>query len=245
MKVYIADNYEELSEMSASILIEEMKKKKDIIMGFATGSTPIGTYKNLIKACEAKEISFEDVTSFNLDEYIGLSQDHEQSYYYFMHDELFNHIDIKEEHVNMPNGDLTNIEENIKDYQAKLDSHEIDIQILGIGGNGHIAFNEPGTSFESTTHIVELDEKTKEDNKRFFNSIEEVPSKAITMGIKDIMAAKKLLVLANGQNKAQAVKELLEGEKTESFPASILLDHEDVILIVDQDAASLIVDIEE
>ncbi|MDH6603326.1 glucosamine-6-phosphate deaminase [Bacilli bacterium PM5-9] len=240
MKVFVAENYDELSETSASIIIEDMKAKSNITLGFATGSTPIGTYQNLIAAYNAKEISFKDVLSFNLDEYLGLPRTHEQSYYYFMHNELFNHIDIKEENVNIPNGDIEHIEENIKKYQEMLDSNPIDIQILGIGGNGHIAFNEPGTSFESTTHTVKLDEKTREDNKRFFNDISEVPKEAVTMGIKDIMSAKKLIVLANGESKAKAVKELLEGTKSENFPASILLDHEDVTLIVDKEAASLL-----
>jgi len=243
MKVYIAKNYDELSKISASIIIEDMKAKNDIILGFATGSTPIGTYQNLIAAYDAGEISFKNVTSFNLDEYIGLPRAHEQSYNYFMHEQLFNHINIDENNINIPCGDPANIEENIKKYQEKLDSNVIDIQILGIGSNGHIAFNEPGTSFSSNTHVIRLDEGTRQDNKRFFNDISEVPKEAVTMGIKDIMSAKKLIILANGKNKANAVKELLEGEKTEAFPASILLDHENAVLIVDEDAASLLEDI--
>jgi glucosamine-6-phosphate deaminase len=240
MKVYITKNYQELSELAANFIKEEMQKKPKLTLGLATGSTPVGTYKNLIAAFKKGEISFKDVTTFNLDEYIGLEKTHQQSYDYFMNDELFKHIDIKQENINIPLGVGASIEANIKDYQEKLNQAQIDIQVLGIGSNGHIAFNEPGTSFESTTHIIKLDEKTREDNKRFFNDISEVPTEAITMGIKDIMNAKKLLILANGKNKAEAVKAVLEGELTEQVPASILVDHEDAILIIDDEAASLL-----
>ena len=242
MEVIITEDYAEMSEVGAKVIIDEMIEKNDLVIGFATGSTPIGMYQQLIDACEKQTISFRNVISYNLDEYIGLDVDHEQSYNYFMRDNLFDHIDINPKNINMPMGNGEDHDKLVKEYQDKLNQKQIDIQILGIGANGHVGFNEPGTPFDSHVHVVELTEKTREDNKRFFEKLEDVPEYAITMGIADIMAAKKILVLASGKSKAQAVKTLLEGHKSEDFPASILFDHEDVILVVDKEAMSLVED---
>lgn len=239
MKVVMVDTYDEMSEVSASIIIEELQANPKLVLGLATGSTPLGTYKNLIEAYNNGIVSFKDVITYNLDEYIGLEPTHEQSYRYFMQDNLFKDIDVNQENIHFASG-LGDMDENVKKYDADLAKNKIDVQVLGIGSNGHIAFNEPGTSFDSTTHVIELSEQTKEDNKRFFNDDEVVPSHAITMGIKDIMSAKKIILIINGKNKAETVKELLEGYRTEDFPASILMDHDDVTLIIDKEAASLV-----
>ena len=240
MKVIITDDYAELSEVGAKIIIEAIQEKSNMVVGFATGSTPIGMYQQLIDACTKGTVSFKNVISYNLDEYIGLDINHEQSYNYFMRDNLFDHIDINRQNINMPFGNEEDHNKLVNEYQDKLAKNQIDVQILGIGANGHVGFNEPGTSFDSHVHVVELTQKTREDNKRFFEKLEDVPKYAITMGIADIMAAKKILILANGKNKAQAVKQLLEGPKTVDFPASVLLDHDDVILVVDEEAMSLV-----
>lgn len=239
MKVIIADTYEEMSELSANIIIEELQKKPDLVLGLATGSTPVKTYENLISAYRSGLVSFKDVITYNLDEYIGLEPTHEQSYRYFMQENLFKDIDIKQDNINFASG-IGDLDKIVEQYNNDLSRNTIDLQILGIGSNGHIAFNEPKTSFDSTTHVIELSEETRKDNARFFNEGEIVPQYAITMGIKDIMSAKKLILLINGRNKAEAVKELLEGYKSEDFPASVLLDHPDITLIVDKEAASLV-----
>ena len=207
-------------------------------LGLATGSSPIGTYQNLVKDVKAGEISFKDVKTYNLDEYCGISRSHPQSYYYFMHDNLFNHVDIDEANVHIPAVSNDHLEEDCKTYNDMLHNATIDLQLLGIGGNGHIGFNEPGTSFEQETFIVKLTDKTRQDNKRFFNSIDEVPTHAITMGIKNIMQAKRILMLISGVNKADTVVKLLSGNITTDFPASVLNNHPDVTVIIDQDAYS-------
>ena len=236
MKVIVVKNYDEMSKKAAEIFIEQLKNKPNSILGLATGGSPVGTYKELIKAYNNGEISFKDVKTYNLDEYCGIDINHPQSYYYFMHDNLFNHVDIKEENVHIPSARGENIAKQCADYNEALHSVEIDIQLLGIGSNGHIAFNEPGTSFDQETFIVELTEKTRQDNKRFFNSIDEVPTHAMTMGIKNIMQAKSIVMLISGASKKETVEKLLKGPITESFPASILHNHPDVTVIIDEDA---------
>lgn len=240
MKIIKVKNYEELSIESAKIIANLMKEKEDAILGLATGSTPIGLYKNLIKKYENKEISFSKIKSYNLDEYCELPKNHSESYYTFMHQNLFDYVDMKKENINIPSSVGANLEHLAKEYNDKLNSIQIDLQVLGIGGNGHIGFNEPGTSFDQETFIVKLTEKTREDNARFFNSIDEVPHYAITMGIKNIMNAKQILLLASGKGKQEAVKNLIEGPITEKFPASILKKHGGVIVIVDEEAGMLL-----
>lgn len=236
MKIIVVKDYQAMSDLGAEIIANTIKANPGCTLGLATGSSPIGTYQNLVKACQNKEISFKDVKTYNLDEYCGISRSHPQSYYYFMHENLFNHVDIQEENVHIPMISNTSLEEDCKAYNDMLNDASIDLQLLGIGGNGHIGFNEPGTPFNQETFIVKLTDKTRQDNQRFFNSIDEVPTHAITMGISNIMKAKKILMLISGTNKADTVVRLLNGEVTTDFPASILNEHPDVTVIIDQDA---------
>lgn len=238
MEVIICKDYDEASAKAYEVMKGVISAKDDATLGLATGSTPIGLYKNMIKDHKENGVSYAKCHSFNLDEYVGIDRNHEQSYYTFMHENLFNHIDIKEENVNLPYGDD---QAACDAYEKAMDGYKIDIQVLGIGANGHIGFNEPGTSFDSLTHIVDLQEKTISDNARFFNNdMNLVPKKAITMGIATIMKAKKVLLIATGANKADAVYGLVKGEVTESLPASILQKHPDVVVVVDEAAASKI-----
>lgn len=238
MKVIVVKDYQAMSDLAAEIIDNTIKANPSCTLGLATGSSPIGTYQNLVKDVKAGEISFKDVKTYNLDEYCGISRSHPQSYYYFMHDNLFNHVDIDEANVHIPAVSNDHLEEDCKTYNDMLHNATIDLQLLGIGGNGHIGFNEPGTSFEQETFIVKLTDKTRQDNKRFFNSIDEVPTHAITMGIKNIMQAKRILMLISGVNKADTVVKLLSGNITTDFPASVLNNHPDVTVIIDQDAYS-------
>ena len=240
MKLIIVKDYEEMSLKASEIIIDLMKEKKNCTLGLATGSSPIGIYQNLIKKYEAKEISFKDVTTYNLDEYCELPRSHPESYYSFMHRNLFSHVDINEENVHIPCSEGKDLQALCDKYNKELNSASIDLQLLGIGANGHIGFNEPYTSFDQETFVVKLTEKNRLDNQRFFNSLDEVPKFAMTMGIKNIMNSKKLLLVASGANKAEAIKRLASGEVTEELPASILNRHPDAIVIVDEAAASLI-----
>ena len=240
MEFIVVKDYEEMSQMASDIIKKLLIEKPDATLGLATGSSPIGIYKNLIKACKTKEISFKDVKTYNLDEYCNLPKSHPESYFSFMHRNLFSQVDIKEENVHIPNSEGDDLNALCDEYNALLHKASIDLQLLGIGANGHIGFNEPHTSFDQETWIVKLTEKTRKDNQRFFNSLDEVPTHAITMGIKNIMQAKKLLLVASGKNKAEAMKKLYDGEVTEDFPASVLHNHPDAIVICDSEAASLI-----
>ncbi len=240
MKTIIVKNYDEMSKVGADIFAQIILDKPNGVIGLATGSTPIGLYKKLIEKCTNGEISFKGIHTVNLDEYMGLPSSHEQSYAFFMRDNLFNHIDIDINNTNIENGVAPDAQAECERYNKVLDELRPDIQLLGIGSNGHIAFNEPGTPFDSVTHVVELTESTIKDNSRLFDSIDEVPTHAFTMGIKNIMNAKKILILASGANKAKAVYRLLKEKITEDLPASILNTHADCTLICDEAAASLI-----
>ena len=240
MKLIVVKDYDEMSLKASEIIINLLKEKKDATLGLATGSSPIGIYKNLIKAVNQKEISFKDVKTYNLDEYCNLPKSHPESYYSFMHRNLFSHVDINLDNVHIPNSEGDDLEKLCNDYNELLHQATIDLQLLGIGANGHVGFNEPNTPFDQETWIVKLTDKTREDNKRFFNSIDEVPTHAMTMGIKNIMQAKKLLLVASGKNKAEAIKKLASGEVSEAFPASCLHLHKDAIVICDEEAASLL-----
>ncbi|ABY92722.1 MAG: Glucosamine-6-phosphate deaminase [Caldanaerobacter subterraneus] len=243
MKVIITVNYEEMSKKAAEIVKKQIKEKPNTVLGLATGSTPLGMYKHLIEMYKRGEIDFSNVITFNLDEYIGLSPDHPQSYHYFMFHNFFNHINIKKENVHIPNGIAEDLEEECRKYEEEIEkAGGIDLQILGIGINGHIGFNEPDESIETKTHVVTLTEKTINANKRFFKSAEEVPRKAITMGLGSIMKAKKIVLLASGKNKAEAIKETIKGQLTTKVPATVLALHHDVTIIIDKEAASLIPD---
>ena len=233
-------DYQELSNVSGKIMLDLVKANPNC--GLATGSSPIGLYQYLINAYKKGEVSFKNVKTYNLDEYCDLPREHPESYYSFMHTNLFNHIDIKEENVHLPSSVGKDLQANCEAYSKLLDAATVDMQLLGIGANGHIGFNEPGTPFDSETLIVTLTEKTRKDNARFFdNDINKVPTHAITMGIKNIMNAKSVLLVASGSNKAQAIKNLMEGPVTESFPASALHNHTGkVIVVADEEACALL-----
>ncbi|NLK44200.1 MAG: glucosamine-6-phosphate deaminase [Tissierellia bacterium] len=238
MKIFVGKNYEEMSKIAAKIFIGAIKEKPNIVLGLATGSTPIGLYKELIRAHKEEGLDFSRVTSFNLDEYVGLSPEHPSSYGYYMKEELFDHVNILRGNTHIPDGKAENVEEYCKVYDEMIEkAGGIDIQLLGVGENGHIAFNEPDESLSLGTTIVKLTENTIEVNSRFFESIEEVPKTAISMGIGGILKAKKIVLLANGEKKAPVIKELLNTDRVSTkFPVSFLLLHPDVTIIVDEEA---------
>ncbi|MCR3905430.1 MAG: glucosamine-6-phosphate deaminase [Tenericutes bacterium] len=238
MKIMICKDYDEVSKKAASIVIKEIKKNPDLKIGLATGSSPIGLYKNLIEAYQKNKISFKSVVSYNLDEYIGIDRSHPQSYYSFMYENLFKHIDMNDDNIHIPDNDIDRIDHLAEDYNQVLHDNQLDIQILGIGTNGHIGFNEPGTPLGNETFIVTLDEQTRMDNSRFFNSIDEVPKFAITMGIKNIMYSKKIVLIASGKEKAKVIHKMIKGKVTKNLPASILQLHPDCTVIIDEQAAS-------
>ena len=225
----------QIDEVVANLFVKTINDKPNCVLGLATGSSPVGIYKNLVKAYQENKVSFKDVKTFNLDEYIGLEETHHQSYRYFMNDNLFNHIDIDKNNTHVPNG--INYEYDVENYDKEIENNGgIDLQILGIGSNGHIAFNEPGTPFNSLTHVVDLKESTIKDNSRFFNSIDEVPTKSITMGLTSIIKAKKIVIIITGENKKDVLAKLLTGEISEDLPASILHKHPDVTIYADYKA---------
>ncbi|MBR5987764.1 MAG: glucosamine-6-phosphate deaminase [Clostridia bacterium] len=240
MKVIITKDYEELSEKAFEIMAGVLKKKPDAVLGLATGSTPVGLYKKMIEDCKNGGISYKAVKTANLDEYVGLTPDNDQSYRYFMRHNLFDHIDIDLENTNIENGVASDLQKECERYNALLRTLPRDVQVLGIGANGHIAFNEPGTPFDSETHVVDLTENTIKMNARFFENEKDVPRRALTMGPKNIMEAKKILILAVGANKADAVKGMLNGPVDPALPASILQRHPDCTLIADEAAAAYI-----
>ena len=239
MKVIVVKDYEQMSDKAFEIMKQVVVANPNGVLGLATGTTPIGLYKRMIEDCK-QGTSYKNIKTVNLDEYKGLDVNSDQSYVYFMRDNLFNHIDIDLNNTNIENGKAENAEEECARYNALLDVLQQDVQLLGLGSNGHIAFNEPGTPFGSVTHVVDLQESTIKDNARLFNDISEVPRQAFTMGLRNIMNAKKILILASGANKAKAVYGMINGEVTESLPASVLQLHPDCTLIVDEAAASLL-----
>lgn len=239
MELIIATK-EEINKIVSEEIIALVKTKNDCILGLATGSTPEGVYKLLVDAYNKNKVSFKNVKTFNLDEYVGLEATHNQSYRYFMNKHLFNHIDIDINNTHIPSN--KDDENNLNIYDKKIEeAGGIDIQLLGIGSNGHIAFNEPGTSFESKTHIVTLKESTIVDNSRFFNSIDEVPKEAITMGLNSILQAKKIILIAFGKNKQEAIYKMFALDSNEDLPASILQNHPNVTIYCDEEAAELLV----
>ena len=239
MLVILRSTYEDMSLEAANIITDRLHRKPDLVLGLATGSTPLGLYKELIRRHIAEGLDFSKVTTFNLDEYVGLPPSHDQSYHYFMREALFDHINVFPDRVHIPDGMSGDIEAFCDWYEARMrQAGGIDVQILGIGSNGHIAFNEPGSSLGSRTRIKTLTERTIKDNARFFASLQEVPHHAITMGIGTIMEAKELIILANGEKKAEAVRAAVEGPITAMTPASIVQMHRKAYFIVDEAAAS-------
>ena len=238
MKVIITKNYEEMSEKAYEIVRDVIKANPNAVLGLATGSSPIGLYDDLVKAYERGEISFKNIRTVNLDEYVGLDYSSDQSYVYFMRKNLFERVDIDLANTNFPDGKAKDLEAECARYTKLVEGMQQDVQVLGLGSNGHIAFNEPGTPFDSTTHVVKLTESTIKDNSRLFKNIDEVPRSALTMGIANIMNAKKIVVVANGANKADAIYKTVKGEITEAVPASILQKHPDVTIVCDELAAA-------
>ncbi|WP_394993451.1 glucosamine-6-phosphate deaminase [Streptococcus alactolyticus] len=231
MKIICVQNQIEGGQVAFSLLKDEMAKGAKTL-GLATGSTPLAFYDEIRKS----DLDFSDMTSVNLDEYVGLAADNDQSYHYFMQENLFRAKSFKESFL--PNGLASDLQEETRRYDQVIAEHPIDFQILGIGHNGHIGFNEPGTSFDVTTHVVNLTEDTIKANSRFFDSIDDVPKQAISMGIQSIMQSKMIVLMAYGQGKADAIKQMIEGPVTEDLPASVLQKHPNVVVIVDEAAAS-------
>lgn len=241
MRIYKLKDYKSLSEKSAQIIASQIILKEDSVLGLATGSTPEGLYGELIELYKRGIIDFSEITTFNLDEYYGIHRHNAQSYYHYMREKLLDHINIKKESINIPNGLAKDVDEHCREYEENIElSGGIDFQILGIGRNGHIGFNEPCDEFKPLTHLVHLTQETIEDNARFFESIEEVPTTAISMGIKTIMNAKKILLVASGEGKAQAMYDSLRGPITPKVPASILQLHKNLTVVVDEGAGKLL-----
>jgi glucosamine-6-phosphate deaminase len=239
MRIIVVDNYEEMSKRAAKMIASQVILKPDSVLGLATGDTPLGMYKELIELYKKDEVDFNEVRTFNLDEYYGLNRENPQSYFNYMVNNLFNHININRENINVPSGMAKDINAVCLDYENKIkEAGGIDMQVLGIGGNGHIGFNEPNVNFEAETHLVNLDEQTIEANSRFFDSIKDVPIKAISMGIKTIMNSKKIILLASGISKAEVIERAVKGKINPNVPASILQLHNDVTMILDKEAAS-------
>lgn len=234
MKVIIADDYSALSKEAFQVMKDVLDSKENAVLGLATGSSPEGLYAEMVEDHKKNGTSYKDVVTYNLDEYVGIDRNDPQSYYTFMNDHLFKDIDINPDNTHVPYGDSA---EDAKAYDDAVKG--VDIQLLGIGRNGHIGFNEPGTPFDERTHIVELTESTRDANKRFFdNDINKVPTKAISQGIGTVMDAEKILLIASGADKADAVRAMIEGPVSVDCPASVLQNHPDCVVILDKEAAS-------
>ena len=239
MEVVIFETYEEMSKCAARMIADRIKAKPNLVLGLATGSTPVGTYRELIRLHKEEGVDFSQVVTFNLDEYLGLSGDHDQSYRYFMDTNLFNHINVDKANTHVPDGTAEDPEEFCRQYEEAIRAAGgIDFQVLGIGGNGHIAFNEPGSPPDSRTRVVDLDEETIEANSRFFASSDEVPRQALSMGMATILEAKEIALLANKANKADAIAKSVEGPVTEQVPASLLREHPKTTFLVEKEAAA-------
>jgi len=243
MKVIVVKDYTEMCKRASRIFAAQVTLKPDSVLGLATGSTPVGMYKELVQMFDEGRIDFSQVKTVNLDEYAGLPGDNDQSYRYFMNQNLFDHINIDKANTNVPDGTAADLHAECERYEQVVASMGgVDIQLLGIGNNGHIAFNEPCDEFPEKTHVVDLTQNTIEANARFFQSMDEVPKQAITMGIGTIMGAKMVLVMANGEVKAQAVHDMIYGPITPSCQASILQLHPNTVLVADEAALSLCAD---
>jgi glucosamine-6-phosphate deaminase len=241
MRIILAKTYEDMSKIAAEEVCKLVNQKPNCVLGLATGSTPEGMYKELISLYKVNKVDFSKVRTINLDEYVDLNGDNEQSYRYFMNKHLFDHINIDKENTFLPNGVAEDMEEECKIYDKRIsESGGIDLQILGIGQNGHIGFNEPSESLSISTHITNLSQDTIEANSRFFSNMEQVPKKAVTMGLGGIMNAREIILLASGEKKAKIISKLVEGNISTKVPASILQVHSNVVVIVDNAAAALL-----
>lgn len=239
MKWIKVKDYAEMSQLAARMIVDKVIESPSVTLGLATGGTPLGMYQWMRRFSEEQHVSYRDVQTFNLDEYVGLDREHPNSYYQYMMENLFAHIDLPAEKAHLPNGMADDVEAECRRYESLIQqAGGIDLQLLGVGKNGHIGFNEPGTSFSSNTHLVSLTESTRKANACYFSSMEEVPTYAITMGIATIMKSKEILLLASGSQKAEVLARLHEGEVTENLPASVLKNHPHVTIIADEDALS-------
>jgi glucosamine-6-phosphate deaminase len=238
MRIVIAKDYDELSKKAANLLASQITLKPNSVLGLATGSTPVGAYNELVRIYKEGDINFTEVVTFNLDEYYGLDKENPQSYYYFMMENLFKHVNMNKRNIHIPDGRAKDIELECVEYENRIkQAGGIDLQLLGIGRNGHIGFNEPDVKFEAQTHLVTLDEDTIEANSRFFTALDEVPRKAISMGIKTIMHSRKIILLASGEEKAETINSMINGKITPELPASVLQLHPDVVVLLDEKAA--------
>lgn len=240
MQIHVYQTPELAAEAAATLIASQIMAKPNTVLGLPTGSTPVLTYRELIRMNGEGVVDFSQVTTFNLDEYVGLNGDHPQSYRYFMNENLFNHVNIDKANTHVPSG-MGDVEANARDYEAAIArAGGVDLQFMGIGRNGHIGFNEPANAYPDCTGIIELTQSTIEANKRFFDSADEVPRKAISMGVGTIMRARKTLLIATGENKAAAVRDLVKGEISPKLPASALRMHADAIIVLDAAAAALL-----
>lgn len=238
IKTIITKDYEDMSRKAANIISSQIVLKPDSVLGLATGSTPVGTYKVLVERFNKGDLDFSSIRTVNLDEYQGLTKDNDQSYYYFMMENLFRHVNINTDNVNIPDGTQTDTDAECRRYNRIIEEMGgVDIQLLGLGANGHIGFNEPCDEFIYGTHLVSLTQSTIDANSRFFQSIDEVPKSSYTMGIGQIMSARKILVVVNGKGKAEILRTLIKEPVTPNVPASILQFHPDVTIVADQEAA--------
>lgn len=241
MTIYVEKDYEGMSRAAAEMLLNEVKTNKNTVLGLATGSTPIGMYQEVVKAYERGEVDFSQTVSYNLDEYYPIRHDNDQSYHYFMKETLFKHINIKPENTHVPSGETTDVAKTAAEYdEAIYGLGGVDLQVLGIGNNGHIGFNEPDKVFAKGTGLVDLTESTITANSRFFESIDDVPKKAVSMGIATIMTAKKIMLMASGKGKADIIAATILGEITPDVPASALQLHRNVTFFLDEEAASVL-----
>jgi glucosamine-6-phosphate deaminase len=239
MEIIVQRDYEQMSKTAAQIVVEVLNAKPNAVLGMATGSTPLGLYQELVRLHKEGQLDFSRVTTFNLDEYVGLPVSHPQSYHYFMHEHFFRHVNIQPQNINIPSGTTSNYPAFCQWWESRIaECGGIDLQILGIGSDGHIAFNEPGSSLNSRTRLKTLSKQTIDDNARFFERREQVPIYAITAGVGTILDARKLLLVASGKGKARAVAQAVEGPVTSMITASALQLHRDAIVIVDKEAGA-------
>lgn len=237
---YVFSSPQTLAQHLSNLLVQRIQQKPNIVLGLATGSTMEPVYERFVQQIRQENVNLSQVKCFNLDEYIGLLPEHGQSYHFFMNEHLFSKLDFKNEQLSLPSGHAQDIAAECASYSQRINKAGIDFQLLGIGSNGHIGFNEPGTSFDSLTHVVELSEKTRLDNGRFFDDLSEVPTHAITMGMADITSAKEIALVVTGEHKAKTVLELFNSQVTEAMPASALKQHANTHFLIDEAAASLL-----
>lgn len=237
---YVFPDAKTIGVYVANILSKRLAVKPNLVLGLATGSTMLPIYEAWRAQLQQEPIDLSAVTSFNLDEYIGLAPTHEQSYHFFMQDNLFKHLGLSAEQTHLPDGTKADMAKECRHYSEAIEQAGLDIQLLGIGTNGHIGFNEPYTTFNSRTHVIELSESTRQDNSRFFDNMDEVPTHAVTMGLADIMSAKEIILVATGAHKAEIMAQLFHSPVSEAMPASVLKQHGQVLILMDEQAASLL-----